>query len=90
MPAPQSIYTQISKLTPGTLLTVTLDHAKECIPVPYWSLLDVARKGQQAPFEGSDSEALAQLNSMLSAAVCLSRSLMYQLVHFYLVALIRR
>lgn len=69
MPAPQSIYTEISKLTPGTLLTVTLDHAKECIPVPYWSLLDVARKGQQAPFEGSDSEALAQLNSMLSAAV---------------------
>ena len=69
VPAPQSIYTGISKLTPSTLLTVTLDPAKECIPVPYWSLLDVARKGQQAPFEGSDSEALAQLSSSLSAAV---------------------
>lgn len=69
VPAPQSIYTDISKLTPGTLLTVTLDPAKECIPVPYWSLLDVARKGQQDPFQGSDSEALAQLSSSLSAAV---------------------
>ena len=69
VPAPQSIYNGISKLTPGTLLTVSLDHAKECIPVPFWSLLDVARKGQQAPFQGSDSEALAQLTSTLSAAV---------------------
>ena len=69
VPAPQSIYTGISKLTPGTLLTVTLDSAKECIPVPYWSLLDVARNCQQDPFQGSDSEALAQLTSMLSAAV---------------------
>ena len=69
VPAPQSIYTGISKLSPGTLLTVTLDPAKECIPVPYWSLLDVARKGQQDPFEGSDSEALAQITSTLSSAV---------------------
>ena len=69
VPAPQSIYTGISKLTPGTLLTVTLDAAKDCIPVPYWSLLDVARKGLQDPFQGSDSEALAQLTSTLSAAV---------------------
>lgn len=69
VPAPHSIYTGISKLTPGTLLTVTLDHAKECIPVPFWSLLDVAHKGQQAPFQGSDSEALAQLTSTLSATV---------------------
>jgi len=69
VPAPQSIYTGISKLMPGTLLNVTLDPAKKCIPAPYWSLLEIARQGQRMPFLGSDAEALSELDSTLSAAV---------------------
>ena len=69
VPAPLSIYRGISKLTPGTLLTVTLDPAKDCVPVPYWSMLEVARRGQLAPFQGTDAEALLELSSTLAAAV---------------------
>ena len=69
VPGPQSIYKGISKLTPGTLLKVTLDPANSILPIPYWSLLEIARKGQQNPFQGTDAEALTELNSVLSEAV---------------------
>jgi asparagine synthase (glutamine-hydrolysing) len=69
VPEPQCIYAGFSKLSPGTLLTVVLDPDKDVTPVPYWSLLDVAREGEQAPFQGSDSEALTQLEVTLAAAV---------------------
>ncbi len=69
VPAPQSIYRDIKKLLPGTLLTITLGNSTDCVPTPFWSLFEVARNGQQAFFQGTDDEALTEIHSTLSAAV---------------------
>lgn len=69
IPAPQSIYQGIYKLLPGTLLSVQAGEHNEFRPIPYWSLLDVASKGMQTPFAGSEAEALAGLETRLSEAV---------------------
>ncbi len=66
--APHSIYKNIYKLLPGTLLTIRGDTNRP-IPVAYWSIKEVAESGVNNPFGGSDSEAIAQLDSLLKEAV---------------------
>lgn len=73
IPAPQSIYRGIYKLLPGTMLSVQVDMRNRLKPVPYWSLLGAARQGLQAPFTGSDTEALQELKARLSEAVALQQ-----------------
>ena len=69
IPTPLSIYQGISKLLPGTLLSLTLGENSESRPEAYWSLMDVARKGLRYQFSGSDFEALSGLETRLSEAV---------------------
>lgn len=69
IPAPMSIFGGIHKLPPATLLTVTNAGSREGRPVPYWSLLDVARQGMREPFTGSDAEAQRELEATLADAV---------------------
>lgn len=71
--APKSIYRGIYKLPPGTLLTVWEGNSAGSKPIPYWSLLDVARRGLRAPFSGSDTDAIEELQARLSAAVAMQR-----------------
>lgn len=73
IPAPQSIYTGIHKLMPGTLLSVCADKRTESKSLPYWSLRDVAQQGLQVPFSGSDVEALKGLETRLSDAIALQQ-----------------
>jgi asparagine synthase (glutamine-hydrolysing) len=67
VPAPSSIYHGIAKLQPGTLLHGTLDGEtrSQC----YWSLLDVATRGQRAPLDLSEEEACDRLDALLTDAV---------------------
>lgn len=69
IPAPQSIYQGIYKLLPGTLLTLQGDECCELKPIPYWSMVEVAKKGLQMPLICSDSEAIIGLGTRLSEAV---------------------
>ena len=80
IPAPHSIYRGIYKLLPGTILTVTegagrrdfspYAHASSATrPVPYWSAREIAEGGVADPFEGDESEAVAQLDALLRDAV---------------------
>src|SRR3569833_2180085 len=68
VPAPYSIYQGIHKLPPGTFLQV---HAKQkdAQPAAYWSARSVAEIGQRHLFPGSDAEAMAELERLLSQAV---------------------
>ncbi len=72
IPAPYSIYQSISKLPPGTMLTITeLDARSQRSPSPeaYWSARDVALAGVEQPFQGSEEEAADQLDQLLRDAV---------------------
>ncbi len=67
VPAPASIYQGIAKLEPGMLLAVGADGAT--CGERYWSLLDVATRGQAAPLDLSETEACERLDALLTDAV---------------------
>lgn len=69
VPAPLSIYQEIHKLSAGTLMIVRDEGRTVGEPVPYWSLLEVARRGIQTPFTGTDDEAREILEAKLAEAV---------------------
>ena len=68
IPAPYSIYQEIYKLEPGTILTIKAPYESYEI-VPYWSMKEVAKKGQKNLFRGSEKEATKELESLLKEAI---------------------
>jgi asparagine synthase (glutamine-hydrolysing) len=70
VPAPDSIYQNIYKLPPGTLLSWN-GGAVHPQPIAYWSAQTVAEAGVQQPFLGSESDATAQLEALLQDAIAL-------------------
>ena len=74
VPAPYSIYRHVSKLTPGTYLTIDPDRLPAGDgaldePTPYWSLDEAAASGLAAPFTGTDAEAIAEFDRLLRDAI---------------------
>lgn len=69
IPAPQSIYKNIYKLPPGHYLKITQDLT--CESKIYWSATTAALLAYQQPFQGSEIEALKQLESLLKSSVTL-------------------
>jgi asparagine synthase (glutamine-hydrolysing) len=70
IPAPYTIYTGFCKLLPGTILTLAGNQLGELPdPVPYWSARQVAESGVAHPFEGSDQEAVVELDALLRESV---------------------
>jgi asparagine synthase (glutamine-hydrolysing) len=67
IPAPYSIYQGISKLEPGSLLTVAVD--RNAAPRPYWSAADMAERGVAEPFAGTPDEAVEAVDVLLRDAV---------------------
>lgn len=68
IPAPYSIYKGIYKVLPGTAIKVFLNN-KNIISESYWSAREVAESGISYPFIGSESDAIAQLESLLRDAI---------------------
>lgn len=77
VPAPYSIYRNIFKLLPGSLLTIPLDKglsvAKAAQPETYWSFSEVIEQGRLSPFQGGDAEAIDELEATLRRAVRLQQ-----------------
>jgi asparagine synthase (glutamine-hydrolysing) len=72
IPAPYSIYENIHKLIPGTLLKLTKqDIASEKLPapMPYWSVQGCIEYAQKQPFKGNDQDAAIQLETLLKDAI---------------------
>jgi asparagine synthase (glutamine-hydrolysing) len=67
VPAPQTIYRGVHKLPPGAMLTVPRNRPPEV--AAYWSLGEVARRGQSERFAGSEEEAAEALDALLRDAV---------------------
>ena len=68
IPAPHSIYRGISKLQPGTFLTVSLERREPAVQT-YWSLADIAVSGNSNQFTGSPKQAIDELDVLLKSAV---------------------
>jgi asparagine synthase (glutamine-hydrolysing) len=69
VPGPRSIYTEISKLPPGCLLTVPPVPRSALVLQEYWSLAALARAGLADPFKGDDEEAKAELERLFARSV---------------------
>ncbi len=72
VPAPHSIYKGISKLTPGTILSIwdrDFTFSRLQPPRPYWSVEDQFQRAQAKPFTGSEEDATAKLDQLLGQAV---------------------
>ena len=68
VPAPYSIYKEIYKLEPGTILTLKAPYEEYEIS-SYWSMRQVAKTGQNNLFKGSEQEATEELERLLKDAI---------------------
>jgi len=68
IPAPYSIYRGISKLMPGTILSLSLESREPQIST-YWSAEKVATEGVSSLYSDSDEEVLDRLESVLQQSV---------------------
>ena len=71
IPAPHSIYADVTKLMPGEWLSVDVSRADSprVTQQRYWSAADAVRAGLQDPLRIGDAGALALLESLLDDAV---------------------
>lgn len=74
IPAPWSIYRNIKKLMPGTLIRIPVEsdqfrNKTLPEPEPYWSLKKVAEQGEGDPFSGTEQDAIQQLDKLLKQSV---------------------
>jgi asparagine synthase (glutamine-hydrolysing) len=69
VPAPLSIFRYASKLLPGHILTITDPAAHLPAAQPFWSAEAAAIAGHSGQFTGDDSEAVAELETLLTDAV---------------------
>ncbi len=72
VPAPASIYKNIFKLPPGSILKLTYaDLESRSLPEPtrYWSVVDSAIAGFRNPWVGSEIDAIRTLHDLVKASV---------------------
>ena len=72
VPAPWSIYRDIRKLLPGSLVRIGPGRQGEMpSPTPYWSFEEAAIRALREPFQGSDDAAVDALDALLRDAVAM-------------------
>jgi asparagine synthase (glutamine-hydrolysing) len=71
IPAPHTIYRDVFKLSPASILRIDASRRgkQEAEPVAYWSLFKAVKTGKKHPFVGQEKEALDALNDLLADAV---------------------
>ncbi|MBW4646789.1 MAG: asparagine synthase (glutamine-hydrolyzing) [Goleter apudmare HA4340-LM2] len=71
IPAPYSIYKGIYKLPPATLLSFNGASNLHPEAAPYWSVREAAESGVSHPFNGSETQAIAELDTLLKDAIAM-------------------
>jgi asparagine synthase (glutamine-hydrolysing) len=69
VPGPRTIWRNVQKLPPGTCLSISDPAAPLPEPVPYWSLVEVARAGRIGGCTVPDVDAPALITTTLRACV---------------------
>jgi asparagine synthase (glutamine-hydrolysing) len=67
--APHTIYRNVFKLSPGTMLCFRAPRHDAMEETRYWSASEVAAEGQKQTFTGSPAEAVERLDALLREAV---------------------
>lgn len=67
VPAPRTVFSQVWKLPPGHRLTI--NHLGDTDLAPFWSVADVALRGQSQPLAVTDGQAIDQLDDLLRQVV---------------------
>jgi asparagine synthase (glutamine-hydrolysing) len=68
IPSPLSIFAGIAKLPPASILVLDEQAIRSMQPgllTPFWSLAEVALRGEAQPFRGSDRDAVEALDELL-------------------------
>lgn len=68
IPAPYSIYKNIAKLPPASLLNISLKNRQPIIKT-YWSGAEIARNGVANKFSGTKAQAVDALENLLKDAI---------------------
>ncbi len=70
IPTPNSIYQDINKLPPGTILSLPFHGKRQDAAIKtYWSAREAVEQGEQNPFQGTDEEAVSELDTLLRESV---------------------
>jgi asparagine synthase (glutamine-hydrolysing) len=69
VPSPYSIFRHVNKLVPGATLTVRPKTRSIGQPISFWSISGMIREQKANPFRGSESEAVEELDRLLTDAV---------------------
>jgi len=71
VPAPLSIYKNVYKLLPGTLLEITKAELNQSprIPIPYWSFNEERKKAQSLNQECTDKSVITELEMLITESV---------------------
>ena len=72
IPSPFTIYKKIRKLPPGCYLNINFEKnmsTDSLIPSPYWTVADTVKNGHQDLFFGSETDAIEDLDILLSKSV---------------------
>ena len=69
IPAPFSIYREVRKLAPGSVLRVDCSTPGQTRCAPYWTLHGAARQGHADRYSGTLKEATEELDELLADAV---------------------
>ncbi|MDA1053025.1 MAG: asparagine synthase (glutamine-hydrolyzing) [Planctomycetota bacterium] len=70
IPAPYSIYEGIHKLPAGTILTLSVDDfGREPALRTYWSMNEAVERGTRVPFQGSEQDAIDELERVLRDSI---------------------
>lgn len=68
IPAPYSIYENVKKLEPGSILTLHFPFIKVDIQ-KYWDIMQIAQEGQENLFQGTEEEAVDYLDDLLKKSI---------------------
>jgi asparagine synthase (glutamine-hydrolysing) len=68
IPAPHSIYRNMSKLQPGTLLHLSLKNPQPVLK-NYWSAMSLVKAGTTTPFKGDAIDAVNELERLAKDAI---------------------
>lgn len=70
VPAPHTIYRDVRKLLPGTILKVN-PCARSAVTRTYWAVRNVVEAGIAEPYRGTFADAIDDLNELLRDAIAL-------------------